>query len=268
MPYRPCCIRKIKVGSEFSIRGFGWNHTDTGFSKYYILDIKDGHIEISNEVQEDCLCGIGEINPHEEYCFLKSADDVQIEIGQKVYWHVIQNDYYQKPPTPNINFCFAGYGNVVSMHYHKEKYSSPIKKVRLKREFLCEDENGRKWGDARQEGFITEDNAVNVYLKLPENYPELYVDELIKREVPGYPCELSPNCKNWYFEVKTWLTHIGVYDKVIALYNEKKERLGQPNLEQQKEAREKTNEEEMIKRLKEFVSTLSPEEIVQLKKLI
>lgn len=104
-------------------------------------------------------------------------------------------------------------------------------------------------------------------MEIPKNYPELYVDELIKREVPSYPCELSPDCKNWYFDVKVWLTHIGVYDKVISLYNEKKEKLGQLNLDQQKEAQEKINEE-MIKRLKEFVSTLSSEEIVQLKKLI
>ena len=39
MPYRLCCSRKIKVGSEFPIREFGWNHTNTANDYLKLLEI-------------------------------------------------------------------------------------------------------------------------------------------------------------------------------------------------------------------------------------
>lgn len=251
---------------ETTVTGFGWDFTeDKGLTVYYSLDYKENeYLGRENKIPEDNLVETGETHPHTEECFLKMADGTPIEIGQKVYWHIIENYYYKKPPTPNIRFSFAGYGEAVSMHFYKnDPISNEI--VKIKREFLCEDENGCQWQDARRFGTIDEDKPKNIYLHIPEDYPEKYVEEVIKDHRPGFPSLLNPSNKNWYFEVKAWLTHIGVYERVMEIYEKRAKEAGID-----KEAN-KLLEEEKQKRtakLKAIIAGLSDEEKSELKKML
>ena len=253
------------VGLETVVLGYGWDHDKDGLKIWYLLDHRDcKYLRPNNRVPEDCLNSIKETRPHIEECVLRMADNTPIEVGQYVYWHIIENYFYQKPPTPNTNFSFAGYGPVVSIHFQKDEFN---KKgfVKMRREFLCEDEDGKNYGDSRRYGNIQEDKPKNIYLTIPENYPNMFVDEVIKRHTPGYPTELDEQNKNWYYEVKAWLTHIGVYERVMELYRERSKKLG---LDKELGKLNEKKKKERRAKLNAIIKTLSAEEIEELKTMI
>lgn len=204
----------------FRISGFGWNEDKDGISQYYRLEEiehlpQQRYLQYNNKISESNLFPVGETHPFDEDIETKSFDGETVRIGMKVYTGLYRHRY-QAEPIVNTNFVFASYSEVFKIEKfngEKEKYHN----VWTIREFLCKQENGRDWLDARKFGSRTYDSPNNIVVDVPQDFAQKYVEAYIKNK-DKYLEPNNPDC----FAVTEYLKHIGVYEEVMKLLNEQK----------------------------------------------
>ena len=179
-------------------------------------------------IGEDCFEGEENYETVDEKFF--TVDGVEIIPKEtKVYNELLC--WYEDRYVANCAFGFTNEGIVTGISYNYEYhpdmafYIARNKRVKIAREFLCyykPKENGKiVWRqDAAGKGYemwayLGEHSEV--FAKIPENYPELYVETAFGEGFYSiHECVRANYIDGW--EVKEWLTHLGVYDKVKELY--------------------------------------------------
>lgn len=179
-------------------------------------------------IGEDCFEGEENYETVDEK--FMSADGIEIIPKEtKVYDELIC--WCDGKYVANCNFGFTNEGQVTGVSYNYEYHNSEQwrnKHVKIAREFLCyyqPKEDGKiVWrGDAAGKGYETWaylGNHSEVFVNIPENYPELYVETALGDCFYSvHECARTKHLDKW--EVKEWLTHLGFYDKIKELYYSK-----------------------------------------------
>ena len=219
-------------------------------------------------IGEDCFEGEENYETIDEK--FMSADGIEIIPKEtKVYDELIcwcDNKY-----VANCNFGFTNEGQVTGVSYNYEYHNSEQwrnKRVKIAREFLCyyqPKEDGKiVWrGDAAGKGYemwTYLGNHSEVFVNIPENYPELYVETALGDCFYSvHECARAKHLDDW--EVKEWLTHLGFYDKIKELYYS---HIPKEQLENNKNKQM----EKFVENAKKYLDGLSEEEKAQLKQML
>ena len=255
---------------EYVIDGLGWRIDKNGdLSKYYTLEIREycgdkAYLKHNNEVSEEILEVVSDYQGWEEDVPLMSIDGKELFVGMKVYAEVMQKWPDAQQPKINLNFVFAGYGKIVSMRCHRTRWSRSGY-VNIEREFLCTYEDGSACGDARRKGTVSEYGDYQIMVDVPNDFAEEFVNELVNDSM--HYDVLESTCCNFYYEVGEWLKHIGVYEKVMALYAEEKSRGTAPCFARMEENRRK-KQEALDAKLMNIINRLSDDEKKRMKELL
>ena len=208
------------IGKEYKINGYGWFiDKDNKLSQYYRVEAySDNFLNYHNQITEDCFEVVGDRHPFDENIseMMKSHDNQTLKLGQKVYASI----YYgsREEPYINENFTFACYGTIVGFHRFREEKWNNSMEVSISREFLCTDKNGREWTDARKDANISTYHPSGILVNVGEEFAQEYIDRIFKKRNSKILLEDSYD----YFEVHAWLTHMGIWDKVMELYKKRK----------------------------------------------
>lgn len=193
----------------------------------FIAQANEWSITEYTRINEDCLIGDENYEVVDEKFF--TVDNVEIIPGEtNVYDELLC--WYQDKYVANCRFGFTNEGIVTGVSYNyeynpKRGYPLKDKKAKIAREFLCyyqpkEDGKIIYRGDAAAKGYerwayLGEHSEV--FANVPDNYVELYVNTAFGEGFYSFHKQFrSKALDDW--EVKEWLTHLGVYDKVKELY--------------------------------------------------
>ena len=208
------------IGKEYKINGYGWFIDENNkLSHYYRVEAYlDDFLNYHNQITEDCFENVGEIHSFDENIteMMKSHDNQSFKIGQKVYASI----YYGSRDDSYIDekFTFACYGTINRIYrFCEDKFVNSLN-VQIRREFLCTDRNGREWKDARKKENISSYCPSGILVNVGEEFAQEYIDRVFKKRNSKILLEDSYD----YFEVHSWLTHMGIWDKVMELYNKRK----------------------------------------------
>lgn len=237
----------------YEIDGYGWTIDENNDLKvtYRVKAYSDDYLKYHNRLTDNIMEAAEEAHPFELDATIKSIDGVELKIGEKCYYGV-WNSYRE---APNVCFSFASYGEILGLGYFRstDENSSFVK---MRREFLCVNKNGKNWLDSRRFGNICNENPVNIMVNIPDDYVEKYVAQLNKEHNRDLLKEDSYD----YFDVTSWLKHMGVFEKVMELYNSSK---STPKKKPTKKTVSKKNN-----KLEKLLAGLSEKEREQLKKML
>lgn len=228
------------------------------FTVYYRLSSPRSinYLRHHNRLTSEYFESVGDSHSFDEDIKFFSKDGKEIHIGDNIYAHLYSMS------KPNIRFTFTGYGQVYSMEYsYEELHTKPCYEVYFKRSFLCTDPNGRPYGDARRFGNNSEAYALEINFGVDDKYIEDFTREYIKGK------KYLSDYNN--YEVKEWLNHLGIYDKVMGLVD----KIGSPSKEfkrkstSQKKSSTKSKSKESEK-LEKLLAGLTEEEKKNLKRLL
>ena len=124
---------------------------------------------------------------------------------------------------------------------------------------MCIDPNGRPYGDSRRLGNNSEAYAFEICFGVDDKYIEDFAREYIKGK------KYLSDYNN--YEIKEWLNHLGIYDKVMKLVD---------NLSKEDEPKKKVSPKKKTTKtkkkdddkLKNLLSGLSEEELKKLKAML
>jgi hypothetical protein len=147
---------------------------------------------------------------------LNIGDEVIVDVVYKYprYMH------YRCNPT----FTFSGIGIITDFKYCRSAYglSYDTAEILYKRTCICEDENGNPYRDARAYGFPNRTEKFKVIKTLPKDYPFYFVRECLGLvDEPGnfiIQDKINPLESEYAKEIKLWLSHFGVYERVREIY--------------------------------------------------
>lgn len=243
---------------------------------YYV---KDGHGHFYGKYvrfYEDMIDGVSNYEEVDEKVYASDGNEI-IPFVTKLYSDVLikRSD---NTTVANTRFSFANEGMCVGIKkngdFYKNKEENHEYEVKIAREFLCyfipknpEDEKKPRQ-DAAAYGYLTWEKPDwgKIITKLPDNYPEIFVDTLFSDDFYGQKqyVELSFREKDNYSakERIEWLKHFGVYEKVCQLFLERL------NPTQRKLLDDAERLDEFIKNAKTEIYKLSNKEIIELSKII
>lgn len=214
------------------------------------------YLQFHNRLTSEYLEPVGDSHSFDENIKFISKDGKEIHIGDNIYTHLYSMS------KANIRFTFTGYGQVYCMEYsYEELHTKPTYRVYFKRSFLCIDPNGRPYGDARRLGNNSEAYAFEICFGVDDKYIEDFAREYIKGK------KYLSDYNN--YEIKEWLNHLGVYDKVMDLVD----KIGSPSKEfkrkstSPKKSSTKSKSKENGK-LEKLLAGLTEEEKKNLKRLL
>ena len=144
---------------------------------------------------------------------------------------------------------------------YEELHTKPCYEVYFKRSFLCTDPNGRPYGDARRFGNDSYAYASAINFGADDGYIEDFAREYIKGK------KYLSDYNN--YDVKEWLNHLGVYDKVMDVVDKiekSSKKIGKKSPPKKKPSvkpESKKNE-----KLEKLLAGLTEEEKKNLKKLL
>jgi hypothetical protein len=228
------------------------------FTVYYrLLSPRSiNYLKFHNRLTSEYLEPVGDSHSFDEDIKFISKDGKEIHIGDNIY------AYLYSMSKANIRFTFTGYGQVYSMEYsYEELHTKPGYRVYFKRSFLCTTPNGKPYGDGRRFGNDSEAYASDIYFGADDKYIEDFAREYIKGK------KYLSDYNN--YEIKEWLNHLGVYDKVMDLVD----KIGSPSKESkrkstsQKKSSTKSKSKESGK-LEKLLAGLTEEEKKNLKRLL
>ena len=223
----------------------------------------------------------------------ETIDKVEIKpFETRVYSNVLTRCLNSETKKPEIhinhNFVFAIYGLVVGLRknykisnydlkreYGQYKFINIKHEIKIAREFLTDfapDEKHDNKPHPRQDcaayGYESWESLCNqprlgkVYAEIPRNYPQLYVDFVMHDDF-ARKIKFNPFFDiNFAWEIEQWFKHIGVYDKIKELWNEYKPGDNDERLQKIRE------HDEFLKRSKEFIKSLTSEQLEELKKML
>ena len=278
------------VGKEVEIieRGFIYeddsshrrkNPKDETRSLQMFYYIKDGYREFPGSyvrIYEDMIDGVSNYEEVDECVYASDGNEI-IPFVTRLYSDVlIKRD--ENTTVANTRFSFANEGMCVGIkkngEFYKNKEENHEYEVKIAREFLCyfipKNPDGEKIPrqDSAAYGSLTWEKPKwgKVFTKIPDNYPEIFVDTLFSKDFYGQPSyvELSfrEEDSSTAKERIEWLKHFGVYEKVYQLFLERL------NPEQKRLLAYAERMDEFIKNAKDEICKLSNKEIIALSKII
>lgn len=243
---------------------------------YYV---KDGYREFPGSyirIYEDMIDAVSNYEEVEECVYSSDGNEI-IPFVTRLYSDVlIKRD--ENTTVANTRFSFANEGMCVGIkkngEFYKNKEENQEYEVKIAREFLCyfipKNPEGEKIPrrDSAAYGSLTWEKPKwgKVFTKIPDNYPEIFVDTLFSKDFYGqhtyvelsFREEDSSSAK----ERIEWLKHFGVYEKVYQLFLERL------NPTQKKLLAEAERMDEFIINAKDEICKLSNKEIIALSKII
>lgn len=243
---------------------------------YYV---KDGYREFPESyirIYEDMIDAISNYEEVEEHVYAADGNEI-IPFETRLYSDVlIKRD--ANTIVANTRFSFANEGMCVGIRKNGEFYKNREEnceyEVKIAREFLCyfipKNPDGEKIPrqDGAAYGTLTWEKPRwgKVFTKIPDNYPEIFVDTLFSKDFYGqhsyvelsFREEDSSSAK----ERIEWLKHFGVYEKVYQLFLERL------NPEQKRLLDDAERMDEFIKNAREEICKLSNKKIIALSKII
>lgn len=239
---------------EITMYGIDLKDGKEPFIYYRLYDserLSKGYLCYHNRLTSEYLEPVGEVHPFDEDVRFMSRDKKEINLNDYVYGHLYNS---MRNDDVNIRFTFTGYGIVRKLSYYLEKdRTKPCFEVTYKREFLCVNNKGVAYGDARRYGAESYDYAGNISFGADEKYIKNFAEQYVK-------------CKKYLtdydeYDIKEYLTHLGVYDQVFELIKV----IGKEEKKEKKAPKKSTHGS---KKLKKLLSGLNEEELKELKKLL
>lgn len=277
------------VGKEVEIieRGFIYeddsshrrrNPKDETRSLQMFYYIKDGYREFPGSyvrIYEDMIEGVSNYEEVDERVYSSDGNEI-IPFVTRLYSDVlIKRD--EITIVANTRFSFAIEGMCVGIkkngEFYKNKEENHEYEVKIAREFLCyfipKTPDGEKIPrqDSAAYGSLTWEKPKwgKVFTKIPDNYPEIFVDTLFSHDFYGENSYVELSFREERSTAKErieWLKHFGVYEKVYQLFLERL------NPEQKKLLAEAERMDEFIINAKDEICKLSNKEIIALSKII
>lgn len=242
---------------------------------YYI---KDGYREFpGNYIRfyENMIDGVSNYEEVEEHVYASDGNEI-IPFVTRLYSEVlIKRD--ENTTVANTRFSFANEGMCVGIkkngEFYKNKEENAEYEVKIAREFLCyyipknSDDEKIPRQDCTAYGNLSWEKPKwgKIFTKIPENYPEIFVNTLFSKDFYGQHSNLELSFREENHNSKErieWLKHFGVYEKVYQLFLERL------NPEQKTLLDEAELLDEFIKNAKEEICKLSNKEIIALSKII
>lgn len=208
---------------------------------YNLYAYCDEYIQFHNWIPEDDLSGA--INEHEEDVEFISHDKEALSIGDDVIASVFYGDYEDSYLSPSLTFTYVG--AIVGLEYEIKKYEH---KTYTTRRAIVESHDG------------TNHNEFTPYLvkKIDETFAFEYVKFCKKNRFN--PIKES---ERQYSKNKKFLEEIHLWDKVLEIYNNWNKYRKDGKITEKKKTVKKEKPKTDIKKL---LSSLSKEEINELKK--
>lgn len=277
------------VGKEVEIieRGFIYeddsshrrkNPKDETRSLQMFYYIKDGYREFPGSyvrIYEDMIEGASNYEEVDERVYASDGNEI-IPFVTRLYSDVlIKRD--ANTVVANTRFSFANEGICVGIsknsEFYKNKEENHEYEVKIAREFLCyfipKTPDGEKIPrqDSAAYGSLTWEKPKwgKVFTKIPDNYPEIFVDTLFSDDFYGQHSYVELSFREEHSTAKErieWLKHFGVYEKVYQLFLERL------NPEQKALLAEAERLDAFIINAKDEICKLSNKEIIALSKII
>lgn len=243
---------------------------------YYVKDVYREFPGSYIRIYEDMIDAVSNYEEVEEHVYASDGNEI-IPFVTRLYSDVlIKRD--ANTVVANTRFSFANEGMCVGIsknsEFYKNKEENQEYEVKIAREFLCyfipKVPDGEKIPrqDSAAYGSLTWEKPKwgKVFTKIPDNYPEIFVDTLFSKDFYGqhsyvelsFRGEDSSSAK----ERIEWLKHFGVYEKVYQLFLERL------NPEQKRLLDDAERMDEFIKNAKDEICKLSNKEIIALSKII
>lgn len=237
-----------KIGFQVSNNG--------NITVYYRLDEPtfNHYLIYNNKLTADYIEAVEEVHPFDEDIKFISHDNKKISLGDNVYWNL----YRSNNKISTLNFIFSGYGPVVGFHYSKEVNGKPILEVLVKRHFLCTMPDGTHYQDGRRSGIILNEFANCIVYSVDDNFIEKYAKKYTD-EHKYYNSDYNK------YDIEQWLKHLGIYDRVMELYNKNKKKTRNSTVSKEIT---KTNKGHSDEELKKIISKLTESDLKKLKKMI
>lgn len=243
---------------------------------YYAKDVYREFPGSYIRIYEDMIDAASNYEEVEERVYSSDGNEI-IPFVTRLYSDIlIKRD--ENTTVANTRFSFANEGMCVGIkkngEFYKNKEENQEYEVKIAREFLCyfipKTPDGEKIPrqDSAAYGSLTWEKPKwgKVFTKIPDNYPEIFVDTLFSKDFYGqhsyvelsFREEDSSSAK----ERIEWLKHFGVYEKVYQLFLEKL------NPAQKKLLAEAERMDEFVINAKDEICKLSNKEIIALSKII
>ena len=216
-----CDFNEFKniVGKEYKINGYGWdideNNKLTQF--YQLYAHQDKYLYYHNQITEEYLEAVGYVHSFDENIsnMMKSHDNQELKIHQKIYSSI----YYGSREKSYIDekFTFACYGSIVRFHRFRSEYDNNIDAF-IKREFLCENKDGKEYRDARKFGKVSTYHPGGILVNINKDFAQEYLDTCFRKRNSSILKETSYD----FYDVHSWLTHMGIWEQVMDLYKKRK----------------------------------------------
>lgn len=242
---------------------------------YYVKDVYREFPGSYIRIYEDMIDAISNYEEVEEHVYASDGNEI-IPFETRLYSDVlIKRD--ANTIVANTRFSFANEGMCVGIkkngEFYKNKEENCEYEVKIAREFLCyfipKTPDGEKIPrqDSAAYGTLTWEKPRwgKVFTKIPDNYPEIFVDTLFSKDFYGQHSYVEISFREEDSSAKErmeWLKHFGVYEKVYQLFLERL------NPEQKILLADAEHMDEFIKNAREEICKLSNKKIIALSKII
>lgn len=242
---------------------------------YYVKDVYREFPGSYIRIYEDMIDAVSNYEEVEEHVYASDGNEI-IPFETRLYSDVlIKRD--ANTIVANTRFSFANEGMCVGIkkngEFYKNKEENCEYEVKIAREFLCyfipKTPDGEKIPrqDSAAYGTLTWEKPRwgKVFTKIPDNYPEIFVDTLFSKDFYGQHSYVEISFREEDSSAKErmeWLKHFGVYEKVYQLFLERL------NPEQKILLADAEHMDEFIKNAREEICKLSNKKIIALSKII
>ena len=259
----------------YKINGWGWTESEDGvFKQYYRLYAYcNKYLNYHNIILEDEIEAVGETHPFDDVDLVfKSVnnDDIKIDItGYSAIYYGGKDRSYISP-----SMTFTKYGTIVKISKFVEDNS-----IQLNRNNCCHaelnltisvdldktyDNDNKCWTLTQRHS--SERDGVFPYLfltKVDEKFINDYVDAVFKNRDSGI---LFNEKHDGYNIVKSWLTHMDVYDEVLELAKKRKSGIKKETLSS--ESKKTKSKKQANNNLEKLLAKLSESEKERLKEML
>ena len=268
------CGNDNLLTETYKINGWGWTETEVGvFKQYYRLDAYcNKYLKYHNTIFEDEIEAVRETHPFDDDDLVfKSVNGDEIKIGMTGYDGIYYGGKDSSYISPSMTF--TKYGTVVRISKFVENNSTQLNpnycsteiRLTISRDLdKAYDDNNQCWTLIQKHR--SDFNGVFPYLfltKIDKKFINDYVDAIFKKRDSGILLnEKHPD----YIIVKQWLTHMGIYERVIELAKKRKSRIKKKTLSS--ESKKTKSKKQTNSKLEELLAKLSESEKERLKEML
>ena len=259
----------------YKINGWGWTESEEGvFKQYYRLHAYcNKYLKYHNIIFEDEIEAVGETHSFDDVDLVfKSVNNDDIKIGMTGYSAIYYGGKDRSYISPAMTF--TKYGTIVKIRKFVEDNSTQLNRnncchaelnltisVDLDKTY---DNDNKCWTLTQRHS--SERDGVFPYLfltKVDEKFINDYVDAVFKNRDSGI---LFNEKHDGYNTVRQWLSHMGVYDKVLKLAKKRKSGIKKETLSS--ESKKTKSKKQANNNLEELLAKLSESEKERLKEML